>query len=51
MGKKILKLKISLDRKDCHDIKNILGLAKEKIEYPELKLDNKKATTDREKVK
>ena len=32
-----------------YNIKNI-GLAKEKIEYPELKRDDKKATSDKEKV-
>lgn len=38
--------KISSNPKDWHNVDNNLGLAKEKIEYPELKLDDKKATTD-----
>lgn len=38
--------KISSDPKDWHNVDNILGLANKKIEYPQLKLDDKKATTD-----
>ena len=44
-------LKISSDPKNWRNIKNIIGMEKEKIEYPDLTLGNKKATTNAEKVK
>ena len=47
---KLKKIKILSDPKDWQNIKNILGMDKEKTEYPELRLNNKKATTIEEKV-
>ena len=44
-------LKISSDPKNWRNIKNIIGMEKEKIEYPDLTLGNKKATTNAENVK
>ena len=44
-------LKISSDPKNWRNIKNIIGMEKEKIEYPDLTLGNKKATTNAKKVK
>ena len=44
-------LKNSSDPKNWRNIKNIIGMEKEKIEYPDLTLGNKKATTNAEKVK
>ena len=43
-------LKISSDPKNWRNIKNIIGMEKEKIEYPDLTLGNKKATSNEEKV-
>ena len=48
---KLKKIKNSSDLKDWHNIKNILGFAKLKIEYPKLKLGNKKASIDKKKPK
>ena len=48
---KLRKIKISSDQKDWRNIKNILGMEKEKTEYPDLTLGNKKAVTNEEKVK
>ena len=48
---KLKKIKISTDPKDWRNIKNILGMEKEKSEYPDLTLGNKKAVTNEEKVK
>ena len=42
---KLRKIKISSDPKDWRNIKNILGMEKEKIKYPDLTLGNRKATT------
>ena len=48
---KLKKIRILSDPKDWRNIKNILGMGKDKTEYPELTLDNKKATTNEEKTK
>ena len=46
---KLKRVRISSDPKDWWNIKNVLGMEKEKTEYPELTLNNKKATTNEEK--
>lgn len=48
---KLKKIRILSDPKDWRNINNILGMGKDKTEYPELTLDNKKATTNEEKAK
>ena len=48
---KLRKIKVSSDPKDWRNIKNILGMEKDKIKYPDLTLGNKKAMTNEEKVK
>ena len=50
--KKFKKVKISSNAKDWKEIKNILGLGKSKLTYPDfIKEDGKKVVTDEEKIK
>ena len=50
--KKLKKVKISNNAEDWKEIKNILGLGKSKLIYPDfIKADGKKATMENEKIK
>ena len=49
-GNKLKRVRISSDPKDWRNIKKILGMEKEKSEYPGLTLDNKKTTANEEKA-
>ena len=44
---KLKKIKIS---SDWQNIKSILGMSKEKMDYPELKFEDKKATTNKKQL-